>query len=143
MNIKRIDLRRGSLSPNGTITIAKKSQRLCLILNLLPPFSAYLIGERRDKYSGIVNAFSLWLSDTEKVAKWIRKMKLYVATEELAVALVFPKESEDVIGDLTKKMADEEIHTPIYLTSYDELLKKPLSCWSININKHFFKTKKT
>lgn len=142
ISMKRCDVSRGSLDPDFVAVLSKKGQRLCLIFDLVPAFHAYMAGEKVKKYWDSITAYNAWLSKEELVAKWIKRMKLYLAVSDIAIALIFPNQSQNVIPDLLAKMENEGVVSPIYLGGMDEVLEKPLTCWYANNANGFLKTRK-
>ena len=129
LKIRRVDVKRGSLSPNFVLVITKKSQRTCVIFDFLPLYNSYMLGERQEKYWEILCAYHLWLENHENVAKWIKKNKLYVLVEDVCVGLVLPNESQELVKGMVYKIQSQGVITKVLLTDNCSILRKPLKCF--------------
>ncbi|BBM87107.1 hypothetical protein [Candidatus Uabimicrobium amorphum] len=129
LKIRRVDVKRGSLSPNFVLVLTKKDQCICVVFDFLPLYNAYMLGERQEKYWDILRAYHLWLEDHENVAKWVKKNKLYVPVEEVCIGLIFPNGTQKLVENVFQKVKRQGVETKILLASKEDVLKKPTKCF--------------
>ena len=129
LKIRKCKSKRGSLSPSPVIVLKKNEQKCCLIFDTLSCHPALVPGEKLLKFITLIENYHFWLSQLEKIATWIKKRKLYVSVDSIAVMLLLPKEHGNILPDLIQICSDREIESQIHLAKYEDFLQAPLSCW--------------
>ncbi len=129
LKIRKPDGKRGSLKPGPVVVVKKNEQKCCLIFDKISCHSAFVPGERLAKFEAILKGYHGWLSAPEKVSQWVKKRGLYVSTEAVVVALLFPSEHKNMLHDLIHICEDLQINTAIYFADRNSFLEKPFTCW--------------
>ena len=129
IKIPRCDGKHESLAPDLAIIFEKQRRQYCLIIEMLPAYSAYIPGEKSKLYWDTIGVYHAFLAAPEEREKWAKKVKLEVEADDIAVVLIFATKSTALVLDLVHKLGRSEIQTPIYLGRMEDVLKKPFSCW--------------
>lgn len=115
---------RGSWSPDLFLVLQRREKKHGVLFHFLPACHAFTLGERMKKYGEVVSAYASWLSQPEKVGKWVSRLRMYAEVPHVSVALVFPAEEIHAAADLREKFRG--IAASIHPVTMDEILDKPL-----------------
>lgn len=123
---------RSSLTPDFLTIVRKNNQRNCLLFHILPTHEPFIIGEKRRRYFAVIDAYQVWLRNTEKKEKWLKKLKLDVPVGGIAVVLIVPYETH-LFNDVQTRL---KANIALVATTREQLLKAPATI----LRKCFVKT---
>lgn len=130
------------ISPDLVIEFLYRNKRCCGLFCILPTYEAFFASERKALYIEAINQYSRFLSSSEILNTYIREKSFFISLNTLAIFLVLPANSKAISKDLFEYIKQKNITAPIYLSTFEHVLKSPLLCWNSSHSKPFFRKKK-